>query len=489
MPSTFTAVSMPSGEAFFLETERDDKQFNILVDAGLSTKVGASSNPLYAGIITARPDVSNIIDIAICTHSDNDHAGGFPAFIETWLEQDRKIGEVWLPARWLPAVHDALTNPDLLVTKLMDGAVSVTADMPYNDYSDLGDSRENDLVKKLGDFEIEHWIRSQAGECLPPQESILLDDDNDMEYSNGIGHEEYVAKSWGYYPEEFENIKYQIEEIDTQKVSLIARANKLKQIFARKSLVARYLREKCPSSGISDGNQIVLHVLNSQSYFDEVLEIAERIRQIAIIAVQEDIPVRWFDFSKFENNEHPIGGVENFLVPLNSVEVLAPGPAHDAKQLFFSLKLSKQNVESLIFQKIETSNEPSVIFTGDSRFAFGVEKPTKDFDDHLVKFESPCLYTAAHHGSRNNDRSYEVLEKWMGTQLFEQSICVRNGGLHNQKVSKFLTISNRVCANCYQCIGGKRRQKVVIQTFENQWIWPPVHSKCGQPKSGNAPPK
>lgn len=151
--------------------------------------------------------------------------------------------------------------------------------------------------------------------------------------------------------------------------------------------------------------------------------------------------------------------------------------------LFFSLKLTEQNVSSLVFQRVEEGSEPCVIFVADSRLAFGVDKPEGNFPKHLSSPNKSVIFTAAHHASRNNDRAYVVLKDWLGANLFQKSYAVRNGGVHNQTLADYLKLENRRCAQCYQCHGGDWNQLVRLETVNGECSWPPNQGgKCGVPK-------
>lgn len=169
-------------------------------------------------------------------------------------------------------------------------------------------------------------------------------------------------------------------------------------------------------------------------------------------------------------------------MPLNTVEVEKIDREIDGLKLFYSLKLTEQNVSSLVFQRVPTASEPSVIFVADSRLAFGIDEPRESFHKHLVVPDGPLIYTAAHHGSRNNDRAYDVLKEWLG-EHFDGSIAVRNGGVHNQTLDGFLGVSNRRCAQCYQCHGGDWCQLVQLVSEGTSWMWPSEDGRrCGKPK-------
>nr|WP_272212714.1 hypothetical protein [Marinicella sp. W31]MDC2878624.1 hypothetical protein [Marinicella sp. W31] len=167
---------------------------------------------------------------------------------------------------------------------------------------------------------------------------------------------------------------------------------------------------------------------------------------------------------------------------MNAVELKRIERETNAMLMYLKLTLTEQNVASLVFQRVQTDDEPGVLFLGDSRLAFGIDRPVRDFDNHLVQPDRPLVYTAAHHGSRNNDHAYKMLGNWLPA-LFGKSIAVRNGGVWNQTLSGFLGAKYRRCAQCYQCHGSGWSQLVQINTDGPNWSWPADQGgKCGVPK-------
>lgn len=472
MSSRFTALPLSIGESFVLETDHKGKRKVVLVDGGQTKGDGVKYNTLYKALRRHCSDIKDHIDIAICTHSDHDHSGGFPSFIKTWTDAGNRIEELWLPALWSPAVRDALINPDHLLARLQNGA-SQAAGMILQNERALGElafaraeTDETPPIHTLDEIihDVGTRILAERGEReIASFHEIPLDDEEESQDEN-------VARSWGFRPDELDALGVSLEESD-----LLAATLKERSVMAQRDPVL-----------FLDADHRLLSAAErnlARSLLATVVETADAIRDIAKAAVNPRIPVRWFDFTPFELGAKPAGGVPGFLKPLNTVEVGAPLRAVTDTQLFFSLKLTEQNVSSLVFQRVETEQEPSVIFVADSRLAFGVYRPEKDFRNHLEKVTRPCVYTSAHHGSRNNDRAYEVLENWLGEALYQKSLSVRNGGVWNQTLAGYLAVKNRRCAQCYQCHGGDWSQLVQVQTRRGRWMIPPDQGgKCGVPR-------
>lgn len=122
MASRFTALPLSTGESFVLETDHGDRRWVILYDGGQTKGIGPKKNELFQLLRKHCPEITNSIDIAVCSHSDIDHSGGFPDFVATWTSEGNEIGEFWLPALWSPALPDVLINPDRLIARLRQGA-------------------------------------------------------------------------------------------------------------------------------------------------------------------------------------------------------------------------------------------------------------------------------------------------------------------------------------------------------------------------------
>jgi len=490
MASKFTALPLSSGESFILETDHGGKRRVILVDGGQSKSTNPKKNGLYKAIRRCCPDITDTIDIAICTHRDHDHAGGFPAFIETWLAEGNDIGEFWLPGGWAGAVEMALTNPDRLVTMLRDGA-NTAADRIGEHERDRETEVESmtsrsfpgktlrSIQAEMHDMRIEgSWpgsSREQAGanRCMEDDRSV------------GSSRTEHAANSWGFTVNDWEAIRSDLETSAIHVEPLADRAGTYNQLSGEVFVEEVFIDgngepDRWISRRVFDGVNPTSQL--ARSLFRNIIDTAEAIRNIASAAVMFDIPVRWFDFSAFEKGAKPSGGIKGFLQPLNAVELRQAERETNALKLFFKLTLTEQNVASLVFQRLETDSEPGAIFLGDSRLAFGIDQPERNFEKHLVQPNRPIVYTAPHHGSRNNDRAYEVLADWL-PGLFGASIAVRNGGVWNQTLSGYLSVKNRRCAQCYQCHGGDWSQPVQISSDGPKWIWPSsLGLKCGVPK-------
>jgi hypothetical protein len=491
MASRFTALPLSSGESFILETDHDGKRMVILVDGGQSTAVGASKNGLYQAIREHCPGVEDRIDIAICTHRDKDHAGGFPSFTRTWLSEGNTIGEFWLPGGWAGAVEYALTNPDHLVSLIHDGATTAANMVEKKEkelrISDLDGSefRPTPIPYKSLSHKL-HQLRHEGLRKFADDPSMaVLAEADDQFLEDDISQTDLAARSWGFSTEDWRCIQADLESSEIHVESLSSRMESYERTLFPRSIAVieapEYPKALLSFEGITPTPNVSL----VRTLACNAIDTAEAIRSIASAAVNFDIPVRWFDFVAFENGTLPAGGIRGLLIPLNAVELKKVHREEGALALFLKLTLTEQNVASLVFQRVETSKEPGVIFLADSRLAFGVDSPERNFSNHLTSIERPIIYTAAHHGSRNNDHAYVVLESWL-RDLYPSCLAVRNGGVWNQTLDGFLKIHQRRCAQCYQCHGGDWSQLVQINASGSEWSWPSDHGRaCGKPRRKN----
>jgi hypothetical protein len=464
MASRFTALPLSSGESFILETDHAGKRWVILYDGGQTKGIGPAKNQLYKLLREHCPEITNRIDIAVCSHSDHDHSGGFPDFVDTWTSEGNEIGEFWLPSHWSPALPEVLTNPDRVISRLMDGAGRV-AESIVTEEDRAMTAKFNAVDGARSSFRsIEQIVRDRGRSIFDERRMEPLQPLHPLSDAPAkIDRQQQVAASLGLDRETLAIIRRNLEDSASLRIPMTERMSD--NVLLWPDIIeggeSRHLR---------------------RTFAKSVMETAESIQRIATAAAEHEILVRWFDFTTFESGEAPSGGILGFFQPLNTIEVHKVERETDGMMLFLSLKLTEQNVSSLVFQRVGSATEPSVVFVADSRLAFGIDQPEGDFPKHLIDPGSPIIFTAAHHGSRNNDRAYEVLAAWLGNH-YQESMAVRNGGVHNQTLADYCTVKNRRCAQCYQCHGGDWAQLVQFVSESGAWIWPPEDGKkCGKPK-------
>ena len=457
MASRFTALKLSSGEAFVLETEHDGRPVVILVDSGNSKR--GSPHPLCGALADQTPEVSHI-DIAVCTHKDADHSTGFATFADAWTRDGKSIGEFWLPGRWAINFPNLLLDQGTYLDDLVEGCFEAeTSEGPYGWYDRLG---EEDLSSAAI---VQRVFELLDEESRPDDESRPIDEERAPDLYGQSDVEQCQA----------ERVKRLAAALGTQVDRLKTYEPETGDQLGR---LVRMSRTWAPHPWWKWGatNKLL-----------DAIDTAEQIAAIADSAARNCIPIRWFDFDKFRTSNTALGGVKDLLIPVNSHELRVPPPRQDTSSyrimLYLSLRLSVENVESLVFFRPETDAEPAVLFLGDSRLAFGVDRPEENFE--LENIEAPTcslLVTAPHHGSRKNDRAYEVVTSWLGADVDVPSLYVRNGGQKNQSLASFLDQPDRACVHCWDCASRIANPRVVAVTTSNGvWDWSRQKHLCLKP--------
>ncbi len=462
MTSTFTALPLESGEAFLLQTEAFGRKFVILVDSG--KKYAGKKHPLHKVLKKHAPNVDRI-DIAICTHQDADHANGFRNFADEWYAAGNTIGEYWLPGRWANVAKPIALNDENFAKDILEGAQEAIFGGPNNKSIDdsFGDRLIRSDSKVSEDDFRDHAKKYELSNGLKKAGADLVEEENSLSSRNEILREKQLAKSLGMTMGDLLERRAEMEESDPISTS---------SAYPILSMNSRYFyfRKDRPYEA---------KVLNE---YNLAIDTAVSIRRILDSALKHTIPIRWFDFGLFENGSDPSGGIPEVLEPVNSVEVQAPLERVSNVAKYFSLRLSRQNVESLVFYRPETNSEPGVLFLGDSRLAFGISKPKGDFSMPANAPNRSIVITSPHHGSRVNDHAYSVIKKWIPTSS-SQPLYIRNGGQSGQKLDEYVNFSNRKCAQCVQCFGKKWQQLVKLDNVGIDWNWTQTTGKqCGTPK-------
>lgn len=345
-------------------------------------------------------------------------------------------------------IPQILFNPHEVIQRIWNGAIQVSSRIPS--------SRERE-----GRIGLEEHLRILAKDTefnftYSPEE-IKDEEFEPLSTESEISRRKKLARSLGIDIDELHSLEISLEESNHSPARIF---RDLEKKISRTFLPFR-ANEDFPG-----------HELLANIFFLEAFETAKIITSIAERAVNWQIPIRWFDFDPFEKGKKAYGGINNFLEPVNSVELRQPPLRVSDRVLFFCLRLTKQNVESLVFNRVEQDKEPGVMFLGDSRLAFGISKPNKDFPMPNRVPKRPIIVTAPHHGSRVNDKAYEVVRNWLSNSS-AFPIYVRNGGHHRQKIFAFLNETDRCCAQCRLCGNSKRIIRTIeISTTDVDWEWP-----------------
>ncbi|ESY09158.1 hypothetical protein NKK48_29085 [Mesorhizobium sp. C386A] len=166
--------------------------------------------------------MGKLIDVAVCSHSDIDHAGGFPTFVETWVSEGNEIGEFWLPALWSPALPDVLINPDRLVGRLRDGATQAAKELLIVKSSPAADIRSFVLSGERDLQLVEQSLRKAGRSRLQERRDSLLKADI-AQGSGDLSREAATALSLGLTLQGMQSVRASLEESDFVSIPLSAR--------------------------------------------------------------------------------------------------------------------------------------------------------------------------------------------------------------------------------------------------------------------------
>ena len=401
------------GESFLLR--RSGK--HVLVDGG------------YKGDKIARVLENQIqdvpfLDVVVCTHGDSDHVGGLPPLLKEW---SGRIGQMWLPGRWVNVAPQLVVDPAEFFKQLI-----CELDVELKEPSEDVTSIIREIEGATGQWDV--WK------------------DTDVSSSD---HDTRPIDEWVYGTDlPFDKIekKQEPEWFDKLRRSDLVSSETASSAVASARRKARYRLNK----GTSGMN------VRIAEYWLGLIETAEAIRKVAIEAIEQKIPTRWFDFEGFSLTRCAKGGVPGFFIPVNAVEQATP-PTVLAK----FLQLTKINRESLVFLAPPMKERLGVLFCADSPLGDG-----PNFGNSFLRplpFPNswfPIVATAPHHGSESNKAAYNHLRNWM-----DVAVLLRAGGSTKQPGATFLGQRDclRLCTKCPRAGHAPLLSGVVL----NRSKWPP----------------
>lgn len=423
------------GEAFLLRRGG----YSILVDSGWNGRA------LAAAIRTHAPELRKI-DIAVCTHADGDHAGGFKTLLTHWQvsgakgrEVDGDLGQLWLPGRWVDVLSELLREPVAFGRELIAALDELAGDNP-----DLAkrDGEADDVVEDLD--ALVRTERSEATSREQIRDDLRPEPDYDFDPFFAGTDIDLGATEPLDEPEWFSDLRRRRDYI----LGTRQPAQKAFQSCRRR---IRYRRSRGRI-----GTALA-------EFWLGLIDAAENIRAIAEIAIERQVRVRWFDFDEFARTRSPRGGVPHFLVPLNAVEQ-APPPRVN---LSYLARLSPINEACLAFIAPPTWTHLGVVYCGDSPLGDGPGYATS-FLDGLPPPKLPVVATAPHHGSESNQIAYSHLGRWADVQVW-----LRTGGSQKQPGPTFKAFGfpKRICSHCPQT-GLKLQAAGVAGTSRRPWFGP-----------------
>lgn len=471
MSSTFYAFPLSGkGEAFLLRTLTGGEPRSVVVDAGYA---GQGAHSLFGGITRESPDLKTI-DRLICTHEDADHCGGMSGFIRAWIRSQRTIGQLWLPAIWSVGAAGR-TRTGWNTSEIVKGAFEVAPAIARK----LRDVREELAATGHDNAGAIAAVRRAAVDLA--RENSALDELLGESIEDGgdtvadafeLGEHILVEDEW-------------LRELNPDLLHVLSDSPAMVEMFdlLRKPWPLVSLRQLTGAVARS-----VKSIPRSVEFFTdhpghlammlagEALKTHERIAPIIAEAIHWNIPIRWFDFGRFRTNRAARGGDAGFMTPVNAVEVAGTRGTVGAAVAFLALTLSRANVESLVFLRHDELGEPPVLFTADSRLAFGTDRVRKNFPKPAAGLPAnrKLLATAFHHAAANNDHGYGVLKGWLGSA--PPVLYVRNGGAHIKGVAPDFLRADRLCVRCHRSSDPARLVRIGAPAGE--WQLPTHYVPC-----------
>jgi len=415
MVARFIALPVGQGDAFYLATCRG----SVLVDGGRGKKALVR---LFKQYVQCRH-----VDILVVTHNDVDHINGILGFLESTLA----AGELWLPARFAQVLpHLLLRSQEEVVMLLLDQVARV----PVEHLKSLR-ATDGEHVTIMERYTA--WPRTRP-EARSPTHVAILEQYAALERWHGeddLGAETLHAPEGSGWP------------IELQKV--LAKASELEQVYdpVWHWLAPERARRIIYSSDIPP---------MLQQLAVSALLAGHRIRRLALLAWQRNIPVRWFQ----HDPAHPRGGTP-WLRPLSAHEITLVRCSKVEKLLLY-LALTVANRESLAFWAPADPIHGGVLFTGDSDLKGVMVTP------HL----STSLVTAPHHGSEANAGVYRVLQSPAWWIRSDGRFPTRPGPSYRK------AMGNKACTVCQRSAG----TKTAVCFIGHRGVWYPFpgvrHCTC-----------
>lgn len=126
----------------------------------------------------------------------------------------------------------------------------------------------------------------------------------------------------------------------------------------------------------------------------EAVKASNLIREIVLAAFRSGSFIRWYDYVGNTKHSKQSGGISDFLVPVNAVEVTKI--RRRKKSALEYVALTRVNKQSLVFVSPRDDVNLGVLFTADSDLSFYQAIPWHD----------QMIITSPHHGSEDNCYAY-----------------------------------------------------------------------------------
>ena len=461
MPEMLRFVALPvCGDAFLMENrpikfpphspKRHDC-VNILVDSG-------GSGVELADMLTHEAPDLEYIHVAVCTHADRDHAGGFTTLLKHWPHKNKNmskrngdkeapIGEFWLPWVWCGVIQGMMKGPDDFIDniarEIKSISDSISERMKSHERSNPDPSLKEEVnsARDAADAEMEKDRKILSGKENHEAEGYR----HTRESTNAETKMKKLREELILMRKFRKNIKRNSEKI--------AKCTEMNE-FIQNEILERCSRE-CSNKSI-------------EGYWRELIEAAGNIGKIVLSADDHDIDIRWFDYEKFRDTGQPYVCHPEYLVPINSVERIPP-PPKNVKTVCF-LHLSVNNRQCLAFHSPGMFAVPEILFCGDSPMGYGT-KFSKSFElPELASQSRPTsiIVTAPHHGSESNNMAYDhICNEIFSHVASDRLLWVRSGGTRDHPGNWYRDIQSqqRICTWCPDKHPVKQSVKICLSEF------------------------
>ena len=430
-------VALPVAGDAFLALGRYDSfsrsKRGILVDSGGSGKILAKllDNELSRG---------EHIEIAVCTHADSDHADGFTTLLDEWRDLQMKkkppattttkkskatkktkvklIRQFWLPGVWSSIFRDMMNNPE----EFANGFYNETNEFPFLPFEEI----DRPMSPEQASYRLQHLKALLMNDARALIEGEKDDDNKFQPPSDAKFHNQTIKDV--YEPNWMKEIRANFKANGYDEDNCAKALNSVRDRISRQHSHGSFGR-------------------NIRAFLIELIDAAEKILKIALSALENDVPIRWFDYGEFVGTGEPSGGDSENLVPINSVEQSRLFRTYKKTVLLY---LTTENVQCLSFYSPGHSFNPGILFCGDSPMGYG--------DDCSKPFEPPkpitsysVIVTAPHHGSKSNTMAYfNIRSQFIPFGAPENLFWVRSGASSNHPGGWYREIPShrRICTSC-----------------------------------------
>ena len=407
--TTFIALPVGCGDSFICEDEKEI----ILMDGGLGIK--------REGQVLKKFVREAVIDVAICSHNDADHARGLLALFDP--SNKLQLKKLILPLEYAKFQRNDNSSDDILFRELL---VFFTIDfsnkITHSDFLELKQAAINQKAKLQKDFDY---------------------------YVHGLNERE--TDFWDLLRKNIQN---------KNRFSNFGEAKRTRKdiLFSRHSLgymlcLYSILQEK-KGAKLEKLQRLRLQIV-SRAFF--LKKNIQRLLTQALKASSE-INIEFYEFLEKGNPNAWKNLSSSLLIPMNCKPSTTISTSSKLSYVA-NLVLSEDNRRSLIFYKSIDCGKTGVLFCADSDL-----RSLPDFNALNFPIPESIVATAPHHGSDHNSRAYSVVDGIFGNVFW-----VRSDGIKRTKRNKTRPCSKFISEVQKDCTC--RLGKEVTLVFNGvQWI-------------------